>query len=134
MKKKIFVLGTGKSGTHWLGNILNSSSEIKVNIEKKPIFVWVTQSALNKNKRRIFLPMIILYYNIIPFFYKINLADKSHPNLWLVDFLYKYVPNSYFIGIIRNPYATVSSMLLHEGVMKWIYNWKKYPIPNEFLG
>ena len=107
MKKKIFVLGTGRSGTHWLGNILNSSSEIKVNIEKKPIFVWVTQSALNKNKRRIFLPMIILYYNIIPFFYKINLADKSHPNLWLVDFLYKYVPNSYFIGIIRNPYTTV---------------------------
>ena len=25
-------------------------------------------------------------------------------------------------------------MLLHEGVMKWIYNWKKYPVPNEFLG
>jgi len=51
MKKKIFVVGTGRSGTHWLGYFLQLSSEIKVNIEKLPIFDMVTKAALNKNNR-----------------------------------------------------------------------------------
>ena len=32
MKKNIFVVGTGRSGTHWLGYILESCSEINTNI------------------------------------------------------------------------------------------------------
>lgn len=134
MKKKIFVLGTGRSGTHWLGYILEKSPEIKVDIEKWPIFSLVTQAAVNSNKRRMFIPPIIFYYKIKPVFTNKHFADKSHPNIWLAEYLYKYITNSYFIGILRNPYATVSSMLLHKGVMKWIENWEDFPIPNEFLG
>lgn len=134
MKKNIFVLGTGRSGTHWLGYILESSPEIHVNIEVRPIFRWVTQAAINFDKRKFLLPLIIAYYNILPLFVKKHYADKSHPNLWLIDSLVKYVPRSLFIGIIRNPHATVSSMLLHPQVLNWCLSWEKYPIPNEFLG
>ena len=94
----------------------------------------MTQAAVNHKKRGKLLPLIILYYRITSFFSKKHIADKSHPNIWLVEKIMKYVPNSYFIGIIRNPHPTVSSMLLHDGVSKWIKEWKKYPIPNEFLG
>lgn len=134
MSKKIFVLGTGRSGTHLLGNILNSSEEIKVQFEKKPIFKWVTESALDNRKRDKLITFIILYYKFFGLLTKKHIADKSHPNLWLMEELYEKIPNSYFIGIIRGPHATVSSMLIHEGVLKWIKNWTSYPVPNNFLG
>ncbi|MFC3880946.1 sulfotransferase [Algoriphagus namhaensis] len=134
MRKKIFVVGTGRSGTHWLGYILKSSNELKVDIEKWPIFPLVTQAAVNYKKRYFYLPLIILYYNLKSFFSQKILVDKSHPNLWIANYLIKYVPNSFLVGILRSPHATVSSMLRHQGVMNWIYNWKKYPVPNEFLG
>src|SRR5699024_7799628 len=134
MKNNYFIIGTGRSGTHWLGHILEESSEINVQIEDQPIFKWVTQAAINKNKRKYLLPLIILYYYKYTFFSKKHFVDKSHPNLWLADHLIRYIPKSYFIGIIRNPYATISSMLLHRGVLGWIKNWEDYPVPNEFLG
>lgn len=134
MKKKIFVVGTGRSGTHWLGYILESSPEIKMNIEVKPIFPWVTQAAIDTSKRRKLLPLIRLYYNGVSKLTRKHYADKSHPNLWHIDYLFKNVPNSYFIGIIREPHATVSSMLLHPGVRAWCENWQNFPVPNEFLG
>jgi len=40
-----------------------------------------------------------------------------------------------FIGIQRNPYAAVASMLKHHGACSWYKErWKEYPIPNSFLG
>ncbi|AEI14046.1 sulfotransferase [Flexistipes sinusarabici DSM 4947] len=134
MRKKIFIVGTGRSGTHWLGNILGASPEIKETKEKKPIFGWVTNAALDYNKRKKLLPFILAYYRTVPAFTKEHFLDKSHPNIWLVEHLNKNVANAYFIGIIRNPHATVASMLLHKGVLKWIENWDNYHIPNEFLG
>lgn len=133
MKKRIFILGTGRSGTHLLGNVLGGSTEIYTNVEKWPIFGWVTMAAIEKRKRKILLPFIVLYYWLRPIFLKKHFMEKSHPNIWLIESYLKYIPGCYMIGIARDPHETVSSMLLHEGVMRWIYNWDRYSIPNDFL-
>jgi hypothetical protein len=59
---------------------------------------------------------------------------KDHPNLWLWDELSEAFPDAYFLGIIRDPVATVSSMLQHQGCvldMQWALC---YPVPCPFMG
>ena len=38
-------------------------------------------------------------------------ADKSHPNIWLIEHLVRAFPDALFVGTQRQPYATVASML-----------------------
>jgi len=59
---------------------------------------------------------------------------KNHPALWIAEALAAAFPRSQFVGIIRNPFATVASMLDHPGVLRWIEQWKELPVPNSFLG
>ncbi|MFC0525313.1 sulfotransferase [Pontibacillus salicampi] len=135
--KKIFIVGSGRSGTHWLGYILDDHPDITVSIEKKQIFNKVTEMALNPNSRKDLFAKLLNLYNRESLKCKTSYyADKSHPNLWLVEALASIYPDAYFIGIQRNPYATVASMLKHgyEGVLKWHKEYTKYPIPNKFLG
>jgi hypothetical protein len=60
--------------------------------------------------------------------------DKNHPNIWLAEKLKTKLNKSLFIGIERNPYATVASMMKHEEVSEWHKRWREFPIPNRFLG
>jgi hypothetical protein len=60
--------------------------------------------------------------------------DKSHPNIWIAEKLKMAFPESLFVGIERNPYATVASMMEHKGVSAWHKRWREFPIPNRFLG
>jgi hypothetical protein len=132
---KIFVLGTGRSGTHWIGWILEAHPDIHVNVEKPPIFPWVTQIALDPKQRPSLLPKVIRQYMIEhALVAPKQFVDKSHPNLWLARDLAEAFPDARFIGVRRSVYGTVASMLKHEGVMRWIHNWKRFPVPNQFLG
>jgi hypothetical protein len=60
--------------------------------------------------------------------------DKSHPNIWIAEKLKDAFPQALFLGIERNPYATVASMMKHPGVSAWHKHWREFPIPNRFLG
>jgi hypothetical protein len=60
--------------------------------------------------------------------------DKSHTNIWLAEKLSAAFPGSLFVGIERNPYATVASMLAKRGIMEWHRRWREFPVPNRFLG
>lgn len=134
-QKIIFILGTGRSGTHWLGYILENHPLIKATIEKKSIFRLVVKIALDSSKKEKLYPKLIKKYkNQLDKYPNFHYLDKSHPNIWIAQDLLKTFPNAKFVGIIRNPYATISSMFLHKGVMSWIKNWNRYPIPNKFLG
>ena len=42
-----FVIGTGRSGTHWLGYSLGDHPEVLATIEEQPMFGLSTQMALN---------------------------------------------------------------------------------------
>lgn len=60
--------------------------------------------------------------------------DKSHPNTWVAAQLAGELPEALFLGIERNPYTAVASMLKHKEVLNWHETWNKYPVPNEFFG
>lgn len=60
--------------------------------------------------------------------------DKSHPNIWLAEKLKRVFPRALFVGIERNPYATVASMIQHPSVSAWHQRWRDLPVPNRFLG
>jgi hypothetical protein len=133
--RPVFVIGTGRSGTHWLGYSLGDHPEIRATIETKPMFGLATRIALDPTlERQLFSRLVLAYkwqlFKSAPRLY----LDKTHPNIWIAEKLKKAFPKSLFVGIERNPYATVASMLKHKGVLAWHKRWRKYPIPNRFLG
>jgi hypothetical protein len=133
--KKIFVVGTGRSGTHWLGNIIGAHPDVAATVEKPPIFPWVTQMALRPNMVSRLYPRLVRRYRqehgvVLPKHY----LDKSHPNIWIAEQLAESFPEALFVGIKRDVFGTVNSMLQHDGVLKWIHRWREYPLPSRFLG
>ncbi|MCP5145363.1 MAG: sulfotransferase [Gammaproteobacteria bacterium] len=133
--KKIFVIGTGRSGTHWLGETLGSHPMVHVAIESNPEFGWVTRMALDPAERSRLLPRLVHRYDIYHRrFAPLHYADKSHPNLWLMEPLMAAFAHARFIAITREIEPTVASMLRHKGVRFWMENWQQYPIPNLLLG
>lgn len=132
---KIFIIGTGRSGTHWVGQILASHPDIHVTVEQDPMFRWAITMALHPNSRAELLPQLIKCYRdehdeVLPRHY----ADKSHPNIWIAQELSQGLPDALFLAIERNPYATIASMLQHKGVQQWFARWREFPVPNRFLG
>jgi len=133
--RPVFVIGTGRSGTHWLGHSLKNHPEIYATIEQRPMFSWATRMAMNPNLEHRYFRLLVWVYKTqllksAPLIY----VDKTHPNIWLAEELKDAFPNAQFIGIERNPFATVASMMRHSSVSAWHYKWKEYPIPNRFLG
>lgn len=131
----IFVLGTGRSGTHWVAWILESHPELRTLIEKPPIFQWVTEMAIDPTAEdRLFAHLIRRYRLEAAGTRPRRLLDKSHPNIWLAEALAEAFPAAQFIGVLRDVYGTVASSLRHPGVRYWAQHWENYPVPNRFLG
>lgn len=133
--RPVFVVGTGRSGTHWLGYSLENHPEVRATIETKPMFELATKMALNPALEKSLYAKLVRSYNWqllkspTPIY-----VDKTHPNIWLAEKLKESFPSAQFVGLIRNPYATVASMLKHQSVSKWHKRWKEFPVPNRFLG
>lgn len=131
----IFVLGTGRSGTHWVAWILEPHPELKTLIEKPPIFQWVTEMAINPMAEILLFPRLTHRYRLeAASAGSRRLLDKSHPNIWLAEALAEAFPNAQFLGVLRDVFGTVASSLRHDGVRYWAENWEEYPVPNRFLG
>jgi hypothetical protein len=133
--RKIFVVGTGRSGTHWVGYTLDGHPAIEATIEKPAIFRSVTRAALRPALRPLLLPYLRLAYGrehrrVEPLHY----ADKSHPNLWIAESLARWFPTAAFVGVERSVFGTVASMLVHRGVLIHQEQWRRYRVPNRFLG
>ncbi len=129
----IFVIGTGRSGTHLLGRTFLSNKDCKVLIEDPMFFKDVTKIATGQRKRRHFKKVLKNYRNLFVSTKEKYVLEKTHPNIWFVEDLLEAFPNAKFIGIKRDPYATISSMLNHGNVMKW-YNVLPLNKENDFLG
>lgn len=135
VKGPVFVIGTGRSGTHWLGYALGDHPEVRATIEVHPIFGFSTEMALNSSLEDQMFDRLVEAYQAqllksAPKLY----VDKSHPNIWLAEKLKQAFPSALFVGIERNPYATVASMMKHPAVSAWHKRWREFPIPNRFLG
>ena len=132
---KIFILGTGRSGTHWIGHILEAHPDVRATVEQEPMWGWVKRMAVDPSSRPKLYPKLARRYRrqhhlSAPGHY----LDKSHPNIWIAERLAASFDDARFVGIIRNPYATVASMLRHMGVQGWHDRWREFPVPNDFLG
>lgn len=133
--RPVFVIGSGRSGTHWVGYSLGNHPEVHATIEVEPMFGWSSSMALNPALENQLLGKLVRAYKwqllkSIPRLY----LDKTHPNIWIAEKLKKAFPQALFAGIERNPYPTVASMLKHKGVLAWHKRWREFPIPNRFLG
>jgi hypothetical protein len=133
--RPIFVIGTGRSGTHWLGQSLGDHREIRATVEQQPMFDLATKMALNPALERSLFDRLVSAYKwqllkSAPRLY----LDKTHPNIWLAEKLKATFRSALFVGIERNAYATVASMLKHDGVLAWHTRWREFPVPNRFLG
>lgn len=131
----IFILGTGRSGTHWLAKMLAKHPELYGVIEGQPGFGWSTAMAIDPGLEPELFPRLIAFYRAgmdraRPF----RFLDKSHPNLWLAEKLAAAFPDAQFLGIQRAVLPTVASMLLHPEVLSWQRRWREFPVPNRFLG
>jgi len=133
--RKIFIIGTGRSGTHWLSQILDSHHQFFAIAERWPYFPWTVRMAIDNEEKRKLFPRMLLAYRIgHSLVAPRNFVDKSHPNIWLAEDLAANLPDALFLGIQRGVFATVSSMLKHSGVRRWCEDWEEYPVPNRFLG
>jgi len=136
-KKLIFVSGTGRSGTHLIGRTISSHPDITGRIESPSTFDLITKIATSQDFKPSWQISILKYKlklrlrNILKNSTN-DILEKSHPSLWLVDFLIKEF-NSKFILVYRDVEPTVSSMLEHRGVLSW-YNILPMKKPNRFLG
>lgn len=132
---EIFVLGTGRSGTHWVGHILQQHPDIRITIEKPKQFRIATEAAVDSSRRQSLLPQLReVYVGEIEESKPRHYADKSHPVMWYAETVAEWFPRAVFVGVERSPFGTIASMLRHAGVSKWQRNWRKYGVPNEFLG
>lgn len=131
----VFVVGTGRSGTHWLGWTLDEHPDVRATIERSSIFRRVGAAALDPRVETRHLHYLHARYTwehlrSWPRCY----VDKSHPNLWHVETLSRYFPEAKFLAMRREVHPTVASMLRHRGVMAWQARWREFPVPNRFLG
>jgi len=133
-KGPVFIVGTGRSGTHFLCSALNSISGLSDyygGVESPHMFECIS----NKSFRGESLDLSqIEYYRVLMSLVGPDLlVDQTHPNLWHVDQLISSFPNAKFIAISRNIYSVINSMLSHEGTSSWIDAQRDFS-PNEFLG
>jgi Sulfotransferase family len=130
--RKVFVLGNGRAGTHWVGRVLDDHPAVSATIEDRRIFRLVKALAQDWTRPGAYQELVLRYRiehaRVAPLHY----ADKSHPALWFAERLHESLPDSQFIAIVRDPYGSVASGLMHVGVRGRIERWPG--TPSRFLG
>jgi len=146
MLNSIFIVGTGRSGTHFTCRSISGFENIFDPLngtENVPVLKQIATSAIH---HRSYPEAAKSYYSDV----KSNLTDRSifidqhHPNIFYCPELIKIFSNPIFLFPHRSIVQVVASMLNHQGVL----NWYKYardsvqansktdaiPFPNQFLG
>lgn len=142
--KAIFIVGTGRSGTHFTTNALSGFSNFYDPLncrEYDNVLYPIAKAAIGHQNYPSFAKG---YYEAI----KLSIpsgkvfVDQHHPNLFFVNDLVNIFDDVTFLCPRRDILQIVSSMLQHSGVMSW-YNYfhanysrnpNLAPFPNKFLG
>jgi hypothetical protein len=137
-RKILFVIGTGRSGTHFLSRCLIGHKHIRDltgGHENPLVFNMISKAALDRQHAGPSLEKAGKRYDAMAGLVNPDwFLDQSHPNIWFATHWSSNFPEARFVGIIRNPYSVVASMMKHKHVLGWIENWESYNVPNEFLG
>jgi hypothetical protein len=129
--KKAIIIGTGRSGTNWIGRILAAHPECVHFGEASNVFG--TAMAIGVHGLRDLVPKMIRQMNAVASgFPKKHSVFKAHPAIWAAEDLAKLDDDIVFVGIQRDAVATVASMLAHAGVSGWDAD--QLPVPCPFIG
>lgn len=131
----VFIVGAGRSGTHFLAQSLATSPRLQVLMERPPLFGWSTTMAIDPRAEETLFPQWVRLFReeqarVAPRV----VVDKTHPNIWITDRLAAAFPRGSFLGLRRRPHATIASMLLHGRFVYPESRWRPLPVPNRFLG
>jgi hypothetical protein len=146
MVQAVFVVGTGRSGTHFTCRALAGFANVFDPLggyENHDVLKEVASSALYHRK----LPTSVLAY------YEARkadltagqvLLDQHHPNIFFFDQISEVFEDLVYLYPTRPVVQVVASMMRHRGVMSWyqvardgfspLSFTKRVPVPNRFLG
>lgn len=130
----VFIVGTGRSGTHFLCRSLISIaglSDYYGGVESPHLFWDIALKTYQG--QRLTKTHFEYYKTLMKLVYPRLLVDQTHPNLWHAEELLNAFPSAKFLALSRNVYSVVNSMLSHKGTSSWIDHEKDFR-PNKFLG
>jgi hypothetical protein len=133
----LFVVGTGRSGTHFVTDCLIKSrdvTDLTRGRENRWLFDEVAAIATGRRPATDVRDVIRKYRLMRLVAPTKVLVDQSHSSLWFSDEVAAAIPRSRFVAMVRDPRAVVASMLQHDGVRRRTEEWRAYPFPNPFLG
>lgn len=137
--KGMFIIGSGRTGTHLMCNTLLTYKNVKddnkkVNnsaVENKDRLIEVTQAAILSKE---------LSEDVINSYSKAMQGNKifvnqDHPNLWHVEQLIDTFPDIIFFAMKRPIIQVVSSMMRKKATHRWFnYGKSNAEFPNKFFG
>lgn len=146
MVQAVFVVGTGRSGTHFTCRAMAGFANVTDPLggqENHDVLKGIATSALYHRP----LPTSVLAY------YSARkdalgegrvLLDQHHPNLFFFDQISQVFDDLVYLYPSRPVVQVVASMMRHRGVMSWyqvardgfspLSFTKRVPVPNRFLG
>jgi hypothetical protein len=139
--KIIFVVGTGRSGTHFTCHCLREFGRVDdfQNGQERGTTLFAIAHAAMMHES--FPRAVLAHYRmrrLQAFLRRRILVDQHHPNLFFIDDLLRLFPGSVFVYPSRPAVQVVASMIAHGGVSGWYDQIKAgaltVPFPNRFFG
>jgi len=132
----IFVVGSGRCGSCWLGRILDSHPEIRCTIEEPPQFQIAASLALWPSYMpSMWSQLLEAYERELKVQPDLHYADKSHPLLWQWERLVRHYPGCWFLVLRRGAERTVASMMKHGSIRERFQStWTSAEVPCQTLG
>ncbi len=137
--KAIFIVGTGRTGTHFLTRLLSGFDKVVDPFngeENGRLLLDIAKAAITHLKPS--QESVDYYLDIFKRLDGQVFLDQSHPNLFFVQFWQSLLREVIFLYPKRPIHQVVSSMLQHQGVLSWyqyaIHHADSVPFPNQFLG
>lgn len=136
LNSPIFIVGTGRSGTHFLLSVLMQSSEITDifgGTENLQLLFKSVNAAIHGET---LTDLHSNYWALVLDASPLRFVDKTHPNLWHITTLADSFSNVKFLGLVRDPFSVVYSTLNHNGTKGRLTDEaiSGYPVPCPFFG
>jgi hypothetical protein len=138
MTQEIFIIGTGRSGTHYVTKVINSFENVydPFKGEENRIDLRIARARAIKNRQTINPVNIAMHksYSIIARSKGMHYLNQTHPNLFFYEHLSRVFPKAKFVAVMRPELQVVASMMAHSGVTREILRSDLHKFPNQFLG
>lgn len=141
----VFIVGSGRSGTHFTARAISGFENIDDPHSGNEFSEILYPIAIAAIEHQVYPEKVKSYYNQVKHQFSSTgkvFIDQHHPNLFFVEDLRKiFSDNAVFIYPDRPTVQVVASMFKHPGVLSWYKyalkrRWFKraLPYPNQFLG